>query len=188
MFYRKIERDLKLALSIPQFAEELFALTDKNREHLKQWLPWLDEVNNAGDTASFIALQLQRFSEGKAIHLSILYKDKIVGVVAYNTIDQKNCIAKVGYWLGEEYTGNGIMLKAVKELLHIGFKYWPIQKVEIQCAEHNVNSRAIPEKLGFTNEGLIRRTAKVHDVYQNHYVFGILKEEYFQSHSHRQNG
>jgi ribosomal-protein-serine acetyltransferase len=182
MFYREIESDLKLALSIPQFAEEMFALTDKNREYLKQWLPWLDKVVKVSDTASFISLQLKRFGEGKAIHLSILYKEKIVGVVAYNIIDQENGIAKVGYWLGEEYTGKGIMIKAVNELLYIGFEYWPIQKVEIQCAENNIKSLAIPVKLGFTNEGLIRRTAKVNSEYQNHFVLGLLKEEYFANH------
>lgn len=178
MFYRNIDNDLKLGLSIPQFAEEMFALTDKNREHLKQWLPWLDKIVKVSDTASFISLQLKRFSEGEAIHLSIFYKHMLAGVVAYNIIDQVNGIAKVGYWLGEEYTGKGIMLRAVKELVFLGFDYWPIQKVEIHCAETNIKSRAIPEKLGFTKEGLIRRTAKVDGTYHNHLIFGLLREEF----------
>ncbi|SHO53924.1 GNAT family N-acetyltransferase [Desulfopila aestuarii] len=185
MFYHKIDKDLQLALSIPQFAEEMFALTDKNREHLKQWLPWPDQIVKVSDTTAFISLQLKRFSEGEAIHLSIFYKNMIAGVIAYNIIDQANGTAKVGYWLGKEYTGKGIMLKAVRELLFLGFEYWPIQKIEIHCAETNTKSTAIPEKLGFKNEGLIRRTAKVDDTYQNHIIFGILREEFHSDyHSH----
>ena len=41
MFFRQIDKDIALSLSIPQYAEELFELTDRNREFLQQWLPWL---------------------------------------------------------------------------------------------------------------------------------------------------
>jgi ribosomal-protein-serine acetyltransferase len=179
MFYREIESNLKIGLSIPQFAEEMFALTDRNREYLKAWLPWLDKVQKVEDTSEFLQLQLKRFGEGEALHLSIFYKGKIAGVLGYNRLDLINCIGHVGYWLGEEFTGKGIMTKAVTELIHLGFENWPIQKIEIHCADDNMKSRAIPEKLGFQNEGTIRRTAKVYDSHQNHIIYGLLREEYF---------
>lgn len=50
MFFREIDCDLKLSLSIPQYAEELFKLTDRNRNFLKQWLPWIDNVQKVSDT------------------------------------------------------------------------------------------------------------------------------------------
>ena len=55
MFFREIDRDLKLSLSIPQYAEELFELTNKNRNLLKQWLPWLDSVQAISDTKEFLS-------------------------------------------------------------------------------------------------------------------------------------
>lgn len=61
MFFREIDRDLKLSLSILQYAEELFELTHKNRDFLKQWLPWLDNVQAISDTKEFIESQLLRF-------------------------------------------------------------------------------------------------------------------------------
>ena len=179
MFYREIENNLKIGLSIPQFGEEMFSLTDQNRGYLKAWLPWLDKVKKVEDTKEFLRLQLKRFGEDEAIHLSIFYKNKIVGVLGYNQLDLINGIGHVGYWLGEEYTGIGIMTKAVIELIHLGFENWPIQKIEIHCADNNFKSRAIPEKLGFKNEGTIRRTAKVYEEYQDHIIYGLLKEEYF---------
>jgi ribosomal-protein-serine acetyltransferase len=178
MFFTEIEKNLKIALSIPQFAQEMFELTDRNREHLKKWLPWLDKIQEVRDTEEFLKLQLKRFGEGEAIHLSVFYKEKLAGVLGYNKIDQINNIGHIGYWLGEEHTGKGIMTKAVIELIHIGFKNWPIQKVEIHCADDNFKSRAIPEKLNFQNEGTIRSTAKVYEQYQSHIVYGLLKSEY----------
>lgn len=176
---------MKISLSVPQFAEELFALTDKNRQHLKTWLPWLDKVQKVDDTADFLQLQVKRFGEGEALHLSIFYNGKIVGVLGYNMIDRTNGIGHIGYWLGKEFTGKGIMTKAVSELIYLGFEYWPLQKVEIHCADDNIKSRAIPEKLGFQNEGTIRRAAKVYETYQDHVFYGQLREEYYASHAPR---
>ncbi len=66
------------------------------------------------------------------------------------------------------------MTEAVKDLIRLGFKHWPMQKIEIRCAVKNSKSRAIPERLGFTNEGTIRRAEKVYDRYNDHVVYGIL--------------
>ena len=79
MFFREIDRDIKLSLSIPQYAEELFQLTNNNRDFLKQWLPWLDNVKESSDTRKFIELQLLKFQQGKALHVTIFYQDRIAG-------------------------------------------------------------------------------------------------------------
>lgn len=183
MFYRKIDTDLKIGLSVPQYAEEMFALTDRNRRHLRAWLPWLDSIQKPEDTKSFIQLQVKRFADGEAMHLSIFFKNNLAGVLAYNKLDHVNGIGHLGYWLGEEYVGKGIMTKSVQEVIHLGFTSWPLQKIEIHCAVDNLKSRAIPERLGFQNEGTIRRTAKVYDTYQDHIVYGLLREEYLDNHN-----
>ena len=97
--------------------------------------------------------------------------------IGYNLIDQASGIGHLGYWLGQEYIGKGIMTKAVKDLIRLGFEHWPMQKVEIRCAVKNRKSRAIPERLGFTNEGTIRSAEKVYDRYNDHVVYGMLKDE-----------
>ncbi|MGF1589540.1 MAG: hypothetical protein ACFCU7_09875 [Pleurocapsa sp.] len=58
MFFRQIDNNIKLSLSIPQYAEELFELTDKNRGFLQRWLPWLDEIKQPLDTEKFLETQL----------------------------------------------------------------------------------------------------------------------------------
>lgn len=175
MFFREIDRDIKLSLSIPQYTEELFQLINKNRKFLKQWLPWLDNVKEASDTKEFIELQLLRFQQQEALHITILYRDRIAGVLGYNKIDRINNIGYIGYWLGQEYNGKGIMTKSVRELIEIGHSYYSLHRFDIRCAIENSRSRAIPERLGFKNEGIIRHAAKVYDLYQDHVIYGLLK-------------
>ena len=177
MFFREIDRDLKLSLSIPQYAEQIFALTNKNRDFLRQWLPWLDNIKKPTDTREFIELQLLRFQQGEALHITIFYQDKIAGVLGYNPIDRVNNIGYIGYWLGKEYNGRGIMTRSVKELIEIGYSYYSLNRIEIRCAVENNRSRAIPERLGFKNEGIIRQAAKVDNYYQDDVVYGLLKND-----------
>jgi ribosomal-protein-serine acetyltransferase len=61
MYYHRINNEIKVGLSVPQFAEELFILTNRNREYLRTWLPWLDTIQKISDTREFLVLQLQRF-------------------------------------------------------------------------------------------------------------------------------
>ena len=175
MFFRKIDKNTKLSLSIPQYAAELFELTDKNRDFLKQWLPWLDDIKKPSDTKNFLELQLLRFQKGEALHTTIFYRDLIAGVLGYNQIDKVNHIGYIGYWLGKEYNGKGIMTSSVRELIDIGYFYYSLNRIDIRCAVENKRSRAIPERLGFKNEGVIRNAEKIDDKYLDHVVYGLLK-------------
>lgn len=126
MFFRNINSKIKVSLTIPQYAEELFVLIDKNREYLKRWLPWLETVAKPSDTNTFIQKQLQKFIKGDVLNETIFYENKIAGILSFNEIDKENGIGYIGYWLGEQYNGNGIMTLAVSDLIKLGFDYLPI--------------------------------------------------------------
>ncbi|MBN4080562.1 GNAT family N-acetyltransferase [Beggiatoa alba] len=177
MFLRQIDTDIKLSLTIVQYADELFSLIDNNRNFLKTWLSWVDEIQKPGDTKNFIQLQLSKLHESEALHQTIFYKGKIAGVLSYNKIDREKGIGYIGYWLGKEYNGKGIMTLAVRDLIKLGFDHLPIQKVDIRCAVENSKSRAIAERLGFKNKGIIRRAEKVDGKYHDHVVYGLLQDE-----------
>ena len=181
MFFRYIDDNIKLSLSIPQYAEELFKLTDRNRDFLQQWLPWLDRVTQVSNTKDFLETQLLRFQRGEALHVTIFYQNKIAGVLGYNEIDRASKIGYLGYWLGREYNGRGIMTRSVRELIKIGFDYYTLNRIDLRCAVANNRSRAIPERLGFTNEGIIRQAEKLGDRYVDHVIYGLLKDEYQNS-------
>lgn len=150
MFSRSITNgSIRMSLGIPQFAEELFLLIERNREYLGQWLPWLDGVRCADDTRNFIIGELEKFARGEALYTVIFVHDRIAGAIAFNAIDCASRTGEIGYWLGEEFTGVGIMTRAVKELISMGKDYYQLEKVIIDCAEENWKSRALAERLHF---------------------------------------
>ncbi len=144
---------------------------------LRQWLPWLDDTNEPKDTRDFLTSQLSLFADSKALHTTIFYNEKIAGVLGYNRIDSQNKTGHIGYWLGSEFQGKGIMTACVRELIKIGVEYFALKRFEIRCAVENKKSRAIPERLGFTNEGTLRKAEKVCDNWYDHVIYSKLAKE-----------
>ncbi|SNZ16271.1 ribosomal-protein-serine acetyltransferase [Terribacillus aidingensis] len=178
MFTHRIDSATYLKLLEVQDSEKLFQLIDSSREHLRNWLPWVDKNTTVEDSRQFIQHTLDQFAAGNGFNAGIWYQGALAGVIGFHKIDWQNSTTSIGYWLGEDYTGNGIMQKAVSKCLDYAFLELRLNRVEIRSAIGNVRSRRIPEKLGFTLEGTIRQAEKLVYGYVNHNVYGMLLEEW----------
>lgn len=175
-----INQDLALRMIALEDAEKVFALTDASREYLKEWLPWLDYTKELADTKAYIEGCMKGYEANSSLSLVILFKNEIVGIAGFNAINPSNKIGTIGYWLSEGAQGHGIMTKTVKALLQYAFETLKLHKVEIRVAEANHKSRAIPERLGFMQEGTIRAAEWLYDHYVNHVIYGMLVSEWQQ--------
>lgn len=178
MFVHIIDEELSLKLIDLRDCERIFDLTNKSRNYLREWLPWLDITTRLEDTEEFVKFSLKGFADNKSLTTVIIYKGSIVGVAGFNDLNWSNKTAQIGYWLDEEYQGNGIMVRVAKALTDYAFQQLKVNKVEIRAALENQKSRSIPEKLGFKNEGCIRQAEWLYDHYVDHVVYGILLEEW----------
>lgn len=178
MFTYKIDDALSLKLIELSDAEELFKLTNTSRAYLKEWLPWLDSITKLQDTQKFIKSSLNGFANNESMTTVILYEDAVAGVASYNSIDFSNNTAYIGYWLGEEFQGNGIMTRVANALTAHAFEVLALNKVDIRAAVENQKSRSIPERLGYVQEGTIRQAEWLYDHYVDHVVYGMLAEEW----------
>jgi ribosomal-protein-serine acetyltransferase len=119
----------------------------------------------------------------RVLNAVILFNGEIVGTAGFNSINWSNKTAQIGYWLGKDYQGNGIMTKVARGLTAYAFTHLKLNKVEIRVAEGNKKSRSIPERLGFINEGRIRQAEWLYDHYVDHIVYGVLMDEWRESNS-----
>ena len=178
MFVHEIDEDISLKLIEPRDREKIFELVNNSRDYLREWLPSLDNTTKLEDTKEFIKIYLKGFAENISMNAVILFNGKIVGVSGYNEINWSNKTAYIGYWLGKEFQGNGIMTKVAKTLTDYAFRELNLNKVEIRAAVKNKKSRDIPERLGFINEGCIRQAEWLYDHYVDHVVYGMLAKEW----------
>lgn len=178
MFEHKVDDDIKLHSLEPHHADALFALVEANRQHLRQWLPWLDSNIAVSDTLRFIEMTQKQFANSEGFVAGIWYGGEIAGVIGHNRIDWGNRISYPGYWLAQGFEGKGIMTKSCRALINHAFAELNLNRVDIRCAVENHKSRAIPERLGFCQEGVIRQAEWLYDRVVDHVVYGVLAREW----------
>ena len=67
MFRAPIREGLCLELLEERHAPEVFSLVDRDRDrdYLRQWLPWVDATKTADETLRFIKSSLEQFASGR---------------------------------------------------------------------------------------------------------------------------
>lgn len=177
-FVLRIDNNIELELLNRGHAEEIFELIESNREYLRKWLPWLDSNKYLQNTIDFIKHTDIQFKENTGLHLVIRYKGKLAGAIGFHRVDWNNHSTSIGYWLAEAYQGKGLMTKSCRSLIDYAFGNLGLNRVEIRCAVENSKSRAIPENLGFREEGILREAEWLYDHYVDHVVYAMLREEW----------
>jgi ribosomal-protein-serine acetyltransferase len=174
----KAGRGLELRPLNLRDAKTLFALVETNRERLRRWLPWVDSNRSVLDTRAFILRVRAHARAGIGQSFGVWWKGTLVGTVGFVWIDAANRSAAIGYWLAQEAEGHGLMTAAVTTLLGHGFRALELNRIEIRVGVRNRRSRAIPERLGFRQEGTLRQVERLADRYVDHAVYGMLAEEW----------
>src|SRR5690606_6720404 len=151
MFSYRIDDELQLTLLELRHAQELFELTDRNRTYLRQWLPWVDGTTTVDHTTWFIESTMQQFASNNGFQTAITYQGRIVGCIGLNMIAWGSRKTAIGYWLAADYQGKGMMTRS--------------------C-------RAIPEKLGFVQEGIVRQEGWQNDHFIDLVIYGMLAEDW----------
>ena len=64
-------------------ADELFRVTDNNRDYLRQWLPWLDSIKRVEDSRTFILVAQVQSAHNNGTQLAIRLHQDIVGIVEH---------------------------------------------------------------------------------------------------------
>lgn len=156
MFSHEINKNISLKLFEITDAEELLNLINSNRSYLREWLGWIDSTKDISDTKSFIKDSKEQFASNNGFQAGIWFDQKLIGVIGFVDIDWEDKKTEIGYWLDRDYQGNGIITKSCEALINYAFHRLKLNKVEIHCAEKNKKSQAVPKRLGFTKEGVIR--------------------------------
>ena len=174
-----MDRESQLKQLEPGDAVEMFWLIDTNRAYLRQWLPWLDYNVSVEDTAGFISMTMEQHNNNQGTHYGIWHRGRLAGTLGVHKIDWLNRNTTLGYWLAAPFQGRGLMTKAVTVYMdRLIFGSWGLERLTIQAATGNARSRAIPERLGFQLEGVLRRNEFLYDHFVDHAVYSMLRSEW----------
>ena len=84
----------------------------------------------------------------------------------------------LGYWMGEEYAGRGVMTEAVGVLLPYFFETLGLHRLQAAFLPHNTASRRVLEKNGFREEGYAENYLQIDGRWADHVLFAITRERW----------
>jgi|SRR5271165_5262460 len=178
MFEKQIRDGVFLRLLEERHAPEVFAAVDRERAYLRQWLPWVDLTTEVGFTANFIRISLEQFARGEGMAAGIWVDGEFAGGIGTHKVDAVNRKVEIGYWIASGFQGRGIVTAGCRALIEHAFDQRKMNRVEIHCATGNEKSSAIPKRLGFQFEGVLREAQLVNGSYLDIRVYSMLRREW----------
>lgn len=96
-----------------------------------------------------------------------------VGVFCLDGVYGKS--AAIGYWLGEEFWGKGIMTKAVNEMCADAFFGLDICRIFAEIFDYNTCSKRVLEKAGFVYEGTKKKSVFKNGKYFDSLIYALVQ-------------
>jgi len=104
-------------------------------------------------------------------------ENKFIGTLKVGHINWRSGLADIGIMIGDKsYHGKGLS----KEVIYLACKYCfevlSLRKITAGTPEFNIPMIKCFEKIGFKEEGNLKRQLLIGGKYENHILFGLFKE------------
>jgi ribosomal-protein-alanine N-acetyltransferase len=115
---------------------------------------------------------------GTALPFAVELDGALAGQLTVSSITYASlCSASVGYWIGREYAGRGVIPTAVAMATDYCFTVLGLHRIEINIRPENGPSLRVVQKLGFRDEGVRERYLHIQGDWRDHRTFALTAEE-----------
>jgi ribosomal-protein-serine acetyltransferase len=180
MFNRTAAPGIEMRQFRMEDAEPTFALVNRHRAYLREWLPWVDHTYSSADVREFITRATDQWEANQGPQTAIWMDGSICGSFGCHPIDWPNHNTSIGYWIVPELQGKGIVTRCAVSMLQYLFEDLGLHRVEIRCGTGNTRSCAIPKRLGFQREGVAREAERVGDRWVDLVIWSMLAKEWMR--------
>jgi len=110
------------------------------------------------------------------LNFAITIKGRVVGGIGLEPRDDVyRKTALLGYWLGEEFWGKGIITEAVKLITKYAFENLDLIRIQAGVLSKNPASMRVLEKAGYVKEGVSRNAVIKGGEVMDEHVYAIIK-------------
>lgn len=140
----------------------------------------LDAFENIGTTERMIDLLAKLAHDGAGIRWAISLKagGRVIGTCGFHNIKAEHSRAEMGYEMGKEYWGRGLMSEALQAILRHGYEVMDFNRVEAFVNVGNARSVQILRRLGFTLDGTLREYEYARGRFVDQHCFSLLKRDF----------
>lgn len=188
--YRILTERTLLRCWNPEDAPLLKAAIDASVEHLRPWMPWVQqEPEELAAKAQRLRQMRSKFDLDQDYVYGIFNHDErqVLGGTGLHTRVGHNAL-EIGYWIHVDHINQGLATEISAALTKVAFEVNKVQRIEIHCDPGNFASAAVPRKLGYTHEATLRqRTVGSDGRPSDSMIWTLLASEYTTSPAARVN-
>jgi len=157
--YRIVSERLVIRCWEPRDAPRLKEAIDSSLEELRPWMPWARaEPQELSDKVALLRRFRGAFDLGTDFIMGIFDLDEREALGGTGLHKRRSADAlEIGYWIRSSHVGQGLATESSAALTRVAFEHCDVDRVEIRVDPANEASLAIPRKLGFVEEGILRR-------------------------------
>src|SRR5262245_14549686 len=148
MFTYDLGDGAELRILEARHAEEFLNFIAANRAYLGEYLGWALDMQTVEDARAFIQRGLTRFAEDGLPWVGIWQDGEMAGGLLFFPLDRRIRATEIGYWLGAQAAGRGLMTRAARAMLGFVFDELDVNRVGLQAEVGNQRSRAVADRLG----------------------------------------
>lgn len=106
-------------------------------------------------------------------------RERLVGGLTLSNIRRRAAqFVTLGYWMGRDFAGRGLMTEAVGAVLPFVFETLGLHRIHAAFLPDNIASRRVLEKNGFKEEGFAEAYLQIDGKWCDHVLFGLTRERY----------
>lgn len=126
---------------------------------LSEWMPWATNVPTPEEAEVNVREASLRFEARKDLRLMAFEKgtSRLIVSTGLHRFDWDVRKFEIGYWVRTPDQGKGYVTEAVNALTRYAFGQLRARRVEIRCDSDNRRSLSVARRLGFEQEGILRR-------------------------------
>jgi len=178
----------RVMLRLPQMQdyEAWYTLRRDSRDFLKPFEPRWTEADLARRVyATRVRRSRQEAADGTDysffIFLETGAREELVGGITLSNIRRRAAqFVNLGYWMGQQYAGKGLMTEAVGVCIPFIFETLDLHRIHAAFLPGNMASRRVLEKNGFVEEGFAKHYLQIDGRWEDHVLFGLTRERYDQ--------
>ncbi|MDP6666839.1 MAG: GNAT family protein [Dehalococcoidia bacterium] len=159
-------------------AESYYGLLADNLDYVSDWLRRSEPPATVDERRKLMAAELESGKTGNSHWWLIESDGQLAGTIAFHNIRQRDRWTLVGYWLGERFTGRGIMTNSLRTVIDWAFTELGLIRVEIHSAIANQASCAVPERLGIRRESIRRQSETINGTTHDMAIYAAIADNW----------
>lgn len=153
-----------------------------NREHLREWEPVREEAffTESGWTQKLIKLnELHKMGLGYYMIITESETGQMLGTISFSNISRFPFYAcNVGYSLGKEAQGRGVMTRALRMAVNYMFSIQNLHRIMAGYMPRNKRSEAVLHRVGFVKEGFAKDYLLINGRWEDHNLTSLINENW----------